>query len=288
MRQQSLAPSPANGGSIPIAPTSTDSTLTSALSLLGLEDGEAISDRNQARQLRRPRAVGHRERDVHVMRVTINATNVTVFNGSAPSMSPTRNRYEAAPLRPGGQSPALRGAPPVGDLSPPITPTNTPRSGNALGVHLPETYVGGPNDAATALRGGMPALATPLVNVHQLPPGTPSAVRSNDTDDDDDDDDDASEDGHIAEEIAPPAYPGNRLPWNPLHQHFVEEDPYHRGKWYVVTAGVRVGIWKAWVDMAHYVTNVRGNAHQAFKTLREAERWYDRQMREGKVVLLAP
>ncbi|KAI0710770.1 hypothetical protein C8Q76DRAFT_798301 [Earliella scabrosa] len=276
MREQSPAPLSANGSNIRLATASTDSDLTSAMSVLGLEDGEAILDRNQARQLRRPpRAGGQRDREVHAMRVIINATNVTVFNGSAPSMSPTRNRYEAAPLRRGVQSPGLRGAQPVGNLSPPMTPTNTPRSGNALGVHLPE-----------ADDGGMSALATPLVNVHPLPAGTPSIVGS----DDDDGDGDASETeaGNIAQGVAPPPYPGNRLPWNPRHQHFVDADPYHRGKWYVVTAGVRVGIWKAWVDMAHYVVRVRGNAHQAFDTLQEAEHWYARKLREGKVVLLAP
>lgn len=71
-------------------------------------------------------------------------------------------------------------------------------------------------------------------------------------------------------------------------QSLAGPDPFHHGKWYVVTAGTKVGIWKAWVDMAHYVTNVRGNAHQSFKTREQAERWYETKKSQGLVMLLAP
>ena len=69
---------------------------------------------------------------------------------------------------------------------------------------------------------------------------------------------------------------------------FAKPDPFHRGQWYVVTAGTKVGIWKAWVDMARYVNNVRGNAHQKFKTREEAEHWFEAKRRDGEVMLLAP
>ncbi|KAI0694677.1 hypothetical protein C8Q76DRAFT_802912 [Earliella scabrosa] len=212
----------------------------------------------------------------HVMRVTVNATNVTIYNGAA----------SALPIAPHPDVHVRRGMPHAAAharVRPASTPgihSNSPRNtplalgeGMAVAVELPgrahpaeeAATIASDRDAAQ----GHESIDSPGAVGQELPQ-------------------DGDHAGPATVDVAPPAYPGNRLPWNPRRQYFADPDPYHRGKWYVVTAGIRVGIWKAWVDMAHHVTRVRGNAHQAFDTREEAMHWYSAKMREGRVVLLAP
>ena len=40
-------------------------------------------------------------------------------------------------------------------------------------------------------------------------------------------------------------------------EFIAEADDDHYGKWYVVVAGLRYGIWPAWTDMARYVTSAK-------------------------------
>ncbi|KAI0706568.1 hypothetical protein C8Q76DRAFT_800976 [Earliella scabrosa] len=215
---------------------SPESGLSSAMSLLGLEDHGRRDDREGAVQVNRMgREALPRPRDRHVMRVTIHATNVTVYNGAAPPMPPAHGQRPVGAHR-GVQTPQLHAIHLSPVVSTPTTPTNTPRRGNALGVELPQPG----------------RVGTPMANDHPLPhdaAGSPALGLADDGPEEHSDDDTTE---------APPAYPGNRLPWNPNRQYFAPWDPLHRGKWYVVTAGVRVGIWKAWVDMAHYVNHEDG------------------------------
>ncbi|OJT07896.1 hypothetical protein TRAPUB_1208 [Trametes pubescens] len=77
------------------------------------------------------------------------------------------------------------------------------------------------------------------------------------------------------------------LPWDASYEHIAAPDPHHR-KWYVVTAGHKVGIWRTWLEMAEYVTGVAGNRHQSFKTRAEADGHYTYYKECGRVVIIAP
>lgn len=71
-----------------------------------------------------------------------------------------------------------------------------------------------------------------------------------------------------------------------LDEHIAPDDPRHKGKWYVVIKGLRVGVWLRWVDMEHYVNRVRGNSHQSFGSRVEALRSYYDSKKEGRVQVL--
>lgn len=68
-------------------------------------------------------------------------------------------------------------------------------------------------------------------------------------------------------------------------EHIEPRDPRHTRKWYVVTAGLRVGIWKSWLAMEGYV-DVRGKRHQSYVHREEAEKDYYDAKRDGRVRLL--
>ena len=57
-------------------------------------------------------------------------------------------------------------------------------------------------------------------------------------------------------------------------EFIAKADDDHYGRWYVVVAGLRYGIWPAWTDMARYVIGVRRSVHQSFDTRAEAEAYY--------------
>ncbi|OJT14076.1 hypothetical protein TRAPUB_9372 [Trametes pubescens] len=78
---------------------------------------------------------------------------------------------------------------------------------------------------------------------------------------------------------------GRVAAWNPALEHIEPADPSHRGKWYVVTAGRRVGIWCSWLDMEDYV-DVKGRRFQGFITRAQAEHHYNLAKEEGRVRLL--
>ena len=66
----------------------------------------------------------------------------------------------------------------------------------------------------------------------------------------------------------------------------MDDDPTHRRKWYVVPAGLRVGIWRSWLDMADYVMDIPGSRHAAFDTYDLARYHYRLAKNEGRVRLL--
>ncbi|KAI0691561.1 hypothetical protein C8Q76DRAFT_698391 [Earliella scabrosa] len=208
--------------------TSALDELSPLLSALHVGDAGSINDSVHARRNHRrvPRAEAQAPAS-HVMRVTINAGNVTIYNGAAPAYPASPRPYPHV-----GRGQQLAPAPPAD-------------RNHSL-----------PGEVALPMDGGEPEPA-----VDEL------ARRAHS---------DAEGSTIASDQDSAPA------------QYFADPDPYHRGRWYVVTAGTRVGVWKAWVDMAHHVTNVRGNAHQRFKTREEAMHWYETKKSEGRVVLLAP
>ncbi len=50
----------------------------------------------------------------------------------------------------------------------------------------------------------------------------------------------------------------------------------------MITAGLRVGVWRNWVDMADYI-DVRGSRYQSCETKEEALELYNRAKREARV-----
>ncbi len=70
-----------------------------------------------------------------------------------------------------------------------------------------------------------------------------------------------------------------------LDEYIAPNDPQHR-RWYVVTAGKKVGIWRTWLDISDYVNGVSGNAHQSFKRRAEAEEYYYGAKEAGHVFML--
>lgn len=86
-----------------------------------------------------------------------------------------------------------------------------------------------------------------------------------------------------------PHLPAQDLRTDLQHDRTVEyiepNDHPHYRKWYVVTAGLRVGIWKSWLDMEDYI-DVKGRRFQSFLTREEAEHHYGLAKREGRVRLL--
>ncbi|TFK80098.1 hypothetical protein K466DRAFT_667831 [Polyporus arcularius HHB13444] len=73
-----------------------------------------------------------------------------------------------------------------------------------------------------------------------------------------------------------------------VYEHIAPRDDAHTGKWYVVTAGRRVGIWRDWLQMQDFVTLVRGNAHKSFRSRAEAEAHYFDSKAAGRVWVIKP
>ncbi|TFK79971.1 hypothetical protein K466DRAFT_605719 [Polyporus arcularius HHB13444] len=71
------------------------------------------------------------------------------------------------------------------------------------------------------------------------------------------------------------------------YEHIAPRDPTHN-RWYVVTAGRRVGIWRDWLHMSDYVNRVPGNAHKLFSTRAEAEMHYYNHKNAGRVEVILP
>ncbi len=70
-------------------------------------------------------------------------------------------------------------------------------------------------------------------------------------------------------------------------EYIAPPDPAHN-RWYVVTAGRRVGIWREWTDMSHYVTRVPGNQHKLFNSRALAEaHYYGTKESDGVEVIFA-
>ncbi|RDX40230.1 hypothetical protein OH76DRAFT_1490463 [Lentinus brumalis] len=87
---------------------------------------------------------------------------------------------------------------------------------------------------------------------------------------------------------ASPAIPGTPLPvWETTYEYIAPRDPAHT-RWYVVTAGRRVGIWRDWLDMGDYVNGVPGNQHKSFKTRADAEQHYYGNKAMGNVQVIMP
>ncbi|KAI0730667.1 hypothetical protein C8Q76DRAFT_792816 [Earliella scabrosa] len=78
---------------------------------------------------------------------------------------------------------------------------------------------------------------------------------------------------------------GKVIPWDSRLEHLERDDPAHTGKWYVVIAGLRVGIWRSWLDMEGFV-DVKGSRYQFFPTFALADHHYKLARREGRVRLL--
>ncbi len=70
-------------------------------------------------------------------------------------------------------------------------------------------------------------------------------------------------------------------------EHIAPRDDTHN-RWYVVTAGRRVGIWRDWLHMSDFVNRVPGNAHKSFATRAEAEQHYFTAKNEGRVEVIMP
>lgn len=68
-------------------------------------------------------------------------------------------------------------------------------------------------------------------------------------------------------------------------EHIEPNDRPHCKKWYVITAGLRVGIWNSWLDMEDYI-DVPGRRFQSFTTREDADHHYALAKREGRVRLL--
>lgn len=76
-------------------------------------------------------------------------------------------------------------------------------------------------------------------------------------------------------------------PVRTIDEHIAPPDPTHN-RWYVVTAGRCVGIWRDWVEMSDYVNRISGNAHKSFPTRAEAEQYYFAQKNAGRVEVILP
>ncbi|RDX39729.1 hypothetical protein OH76DRAFT_1490871 [Lentinus brumalis] len=86
---------------------------------------------------------------------------------------------------------------------------------------------------------------------------------------------------------ASPALGTEPLAGAQLYEHIADRDPAHT-RWYVVTAGRRVGIWREWPDMSDYVTRVPGNQHKLFNSRAEAEQHYYTNKALGNVQIIMP
>ncbi len=73
----------------------------------------------------------------------------------------------------------------------------------------------------------------------------------------------------------------------PVDEDIAPPDPTHT-RWYVVTAGRRVGIFRDWLDCSDYVIRVPGNHHKSFATRAEAEQHYYANKALGNVQVVLP
>lgn len=71
-------------------------------------------------------------------------------------------------------------------------------------------------------------------------------------------------------------------------EHIEQPDPRHRGRWYVVVAGLKVGIWKSYIAITPHVVGVPFALHQSFKSWTEANAHYNSLKAEGAVRVLQP
>ncbi|PIL33448.1 hypothetical protein GSI_04071 [Ganoderma sinense ZZ0214-1] len=69
-------------------------------------------------------------------------------------------------------------------------------------------------------------------------------------------------------------------------EHIAPQNPRHKGKWYVVTKGRRVGVWTSWTQMSPYVTGVQANCHQSFASREEALKRYCGAKERGLVAVI--
>ncbi|KAJ6499914.1 hypothetical protein C8R47DRAFT_268585 [Mycena vitilis] len=58
-------------------------------------------------------------------------------------------------------------------------------------------------------------------------------------------------------------------------------------KWYVVTVGRDVGVFKTWIEVSPLVTGVSGALHQSFPSEEEAQAVFDEAERKGNVRIVA-
>ncbi|KAI0744671.1 hypothetical protein C8Q76DRAFT_789167 [Earliella scabrosa] len=54
---------------------------------------------------------------------------------------------------------------------------------------------------------------------------------------------------------------GSDIPVN--MEHFDKPDPQYRGKWYIVTMGLKVRVWKNYASIRPFVKGVSGAMHQS-------------------------
>ena len=69
-------------------------------------------------------------------------------------------------------------------------------------------------------------------------------------------------------------------------EHFDDPDLHHRGKWYVVSTGTKVGVWKSYTRMAKYVNGKRGALDESAPTRDAAMRLYSELKDDGQVEVL--
>ncbi|KAL1942371.1 hypothetical protein VTO73DRAFT_6435 [Trametes versicolor] len=66
---------------------------------------------------------------------------------------------------------------------------------------------------------------------------------------------------------------GRVATWNATLEHIEPNNRPHYKKWYVVTAGLRVGIWNSWLDMEDYI-DIPGQCFQSFTTSEDTDHHY--------------
>nr|VWO96321.1 Hemagglutinin-like secreted protein [Ganoderma boninense] len=163
------------------------------------------------------------------------------------------------------------------------TPTAEARVGPSAGstVHITINATA----STVIVNTGSPAAPTPS----QPPRAGPHAVRvvpvTVEEEDGDCAPDDELTDAACGEAPVPPAW-ANHLPWDDAKEFICPARPRSK-KWYVVTAGLRVGIWPSWTDAAPMVEGISGNVHESFKSRVAAEHYYYSNKEIGHVFQLA-
>ena len=69
-------------------------------------------------------------------------------------------------------------------------------------------------------------------------------------------------------------------------EYFDDADPQYRGKWYVVSTGTRVGVWKNYTRMAKHVSGKRGSLYESAPTRDAAMSLYLELKNDGQVEVL--
>ena len=73
---------------------------------------------------------------------------------------------------------------------------------------------------------------------------------------------------------------------NVVVEYFDDPDPQHRGNWYVVSTGTKVGVWKNYTRMAKYVNGKRGALYETAPTYDAAMLLYSELKNDGQVEVL--